>query len=136
MKFLFRLLSIMGLSAIFQLYFPFWIIGVIAFLVGIAFAQRQRRWAFSKRKKQQSFSFWAGFLAIFILWGLIAWIFDMKNDSILSTRMAGMLFSGLSDTLSASIKPFVLICLTSMIGGLLAGFSSMAGNALGEIIRS
>ena len=136
MKFLFRFLCIMGFSAILQLYFPFWIVAVIAFIVGILFAQRPRRFAFSKRKQKSSYSFWAGFWAIFLLWGMIAWIWDMQNDSILSIRITGMLFSDIGEAISDSVKAYLLIFVTALIGGLLAGFSAMAGNALGEIVRS
>ena len=136
MKFLFRFLCILGFSAVFQLYLPFWIVGVIALIVGFLFAQRPRRWSFSKRKQRGSYSFWAGFLAIFLLWGLIAWVFDTQNDSILSTRIAGMLFSEAGASLSDGTKSYLLILLTGLMGGLLAGFSSMAGNAFGEIVRS
>lgn len=126
---------ILGLAGIFQLFSPFWIVGLIACVGGIIFSERPRKWTFGRKKKRPSYSFWAGFLAIFLLWGLMALWIDTSNESLLSTRITDMLLQSEEGGISQGVKPYVLILLTGTLGGLFAGASCMTGNYLGEMIK-
>ncbi len=136
MRFLLQTVSIIFFAGIFQLFSPFWIIGIIAFLVGIIYSERPRKWAFSKKKQRPNYSFAAGFLAIFLLWGIMAMWLDSSNESLLSQRMADFLLQGQAETIGNQAKPYILIGLTGFMGGLFSGAACMMGNALGEIIKS
>ena len=136
MRFLLRTVCILFFAAIFQLFSPVWIIGVIAFLVGIIFSERPRKWAFSKKKQSPTYSFAAGFLAIFLLWGLMALWLDLANGSLLSQKMVDFFLQGRAGSIANYAKPYLLISLTGLIGGLFSGAACMMGNALGEIIKS
>ena len=65
-------------------------------------------------------AFAAGFLGLFLLWGMHAFIIDNANDHILSQKVAGILPLGNSS--------FLLIFLTAFIGGLLSGFAGLTGS--------
>ncbi|MFL9484414.1 hypothetical protein ACI6Q2_16655 [Chitinophagaceae bacterium LWZ2-11] len=67
-------------------------------------------------------AFFAGFLALFLLWGILAWIIDAANDSILSKKVA--------EILPLSGSSFLLIFVTALVGGLLAGCSALTGSYL------
>jgi len=65
-------------------------------------------------------AFLAGFLGVFLLWGILAWWIDSNNNSILSQKIAQLLPLGGSSVL--------LILLTAFIGALVAGFAGLAGS--------
>ena len=107
MKTLFSILLIAGLSYLIHLYLPiWWLFVLVAFIISFAFGDK----AIS--------SFFAGFIAIFLLWFALTTINSVNNDFVLVERMANVL-------------PFknaiLLIISTSLIGGLLGGFGSMTG---------
>ena len=126
---------ILFLAGILQLFSPFWIIGIVALVAGVVFSERPRKWTFGRKKKRPSYSFLAGFLAIFLLWGSMAIWIDSSNDSLLSTRITDMLLQNEEGGLSQGLKPYFLILLTGTIGGLFAGAACMMGNYLGEMIK-
>jgi hypothetical protein len=68
-KFLLRVILIAGLAYLGQLYLPFWIAAVAAFLVGFLLSNNPPKRRSFSRKKTKSFSFLAGFLALLLLWG-------------------------------------------------------------------
>lgn len=96
------------------LYLPWWGIAIAAFLVSAAIPQKP------------AFSFLSGFLGIFLLWEVLAWWIDNKNNGILSQKIANVLPLGGSTVL--------LIVLTSVIGALVAGFAALAGSYLRRLI--
>ena len=106
MKLLLQIISIAIISALLQLYFPFWITAVVAFVVSALF-----------RTKGIS-SFLAGFLSIGLLWFIVAYKIDMDTQAILTDKIA-QLFS-VSNTL--------LILLTAVIGALIGGFGALSGS--------
>jgi hypothetical protein len=110
MKFLAALVLTALLSFIGGLYLPWWSIAFIAFLVALLVHQR----AFP--------AFLAGFLALFLLWGGLAWWIDLQNQHILSKRIAAVLPLGGSS--------MVLVLVTSFIGGLVAGMGAVTGSFL------
>lgn len=62
----------------------------------------------------------SGFLGVFLIWGILAWWIDAKNNSILSQKIAQLLPLGGSSVL--------LILLTAFIGALVAGFAGLTGS--------
>jgi cell division protein FtsX len=109
MKLLINTFIIIALSAIAQLFLPWWSIAVVAFLVGY----------FATDSGWQAFG--AGFLALVMLWGGYSLFIDQANEHILSSKMA-QLFK-----LPSS---YLLIIITSIIGGIVAGLSALSGRLI------
>ena len=94
------------------LYMNWWAIGIASFLVSLCINQKPLT------------SFLTGFIALFLLWGILSWVIDIKNEQVLSHRLSAVLpFSG---------SVFLMILVTALIGGLVAGFAAMAGSYLRE----
>ena len=93
------------LSFIAGLFLPWWTIAVAAFLVSVLIPQKPLR------------AFFAGFLALFLLWGGLALAIDLANQSILSTRVAGILPLGGSSV--------ALILVTALVAALVGGGASI-----------
>ena len=108
MKFMVKLALIAGISALLQLFLPFWSVAIVAFLVCLGVGGN----GFS--------SFFCGFLAISILWGLTAIIIDTNTSSILSSKIANVLPLGGNVTL--------LILITVLVGALVGGFGALSGS--------
>ena len=110
MKFLVSVILTALLAFAAGLFLPWWGIAIAAFLVALVVYQRG------------GMSWLSGFLAVFLLWcGLAFWI-NMKNQGILSERIANVLPLGGNSIL--------LILVTGFIGGLVAGFAAMSGSYL------
>ena len=91
------------------MYLEWWSIAIAAFLVALLLPQGLGR------------SFLAGFLGIFILWGVLSLWIDIKNDSLLSGKMAGLF--GLPSGI-------LLVFITALVGALVGGFAAMSGSSL------
>jgi hypothetical protein len=92
------------------LYLPWWSIAIVAFLIALLIPQRLFN------------HFLSGFLGVFLLWFILAMWIDVKNESILSHRIAQLFHLG-----TASI---LLIIITAFVGGLVGGFAAMSGGSL------
>ncbi len=111
MKFLVAIVLTALLSFISGIYIQWWwFFAVVAFVVALLVHQKAGK------------AFLAGFLSLFLLWGGLAFWIDMKNNSVLSAKMAQVLPLGGSSIL--------LILITGIIGGLVAGFAAMCGSYL------
>ena len=109
MKFLVAILLTALLSFISGIYIEWWwFFAVVAFVVALLVHQKAMK------------AFLAGFLSIFLLWGGLAFWIDMKNNSVLSAKIAQVLPLGGSSVL--------LILITGVIGGLVAGLAAMSGS--------
>lgn len=113
MKFLASTLLIALLSLIAGLYGPWWGFALAAFLVSALISQRP------------GMAFLSGFVALFLLWGLLAWVIDSSNGSILSRKIAQILPLGGSS--------FLLILVTAIIGALVGGGAALSGSYLKKI---
>ena len=92
------------------LYFPWWSLAIASFLIAILVHQKSGK------------AFLSGFTAVFLLWaGLALWI-DMKNEGILSAKIATILPLGGNSIL--------LILVTAFVGGLIAGMAAISGSYL------
>jgi hypothetical protein len=110
MRFLLATLLIALLSYIAGLFMPWWSIAVVAFLVALLIRPSIRM------------SFLAGFTSIFLLWALVALWIDIKNEHILSHKIAQLFPLGGS--------PGMLILITALVGALVGGFAAMSGASL------
>lgn len=108
MKFIIALVltALLGFAA--PLYFPWWSFAVTSAIV--AAVVYQKAWA----------AFITGFAAMFLLWGLLAFFIDLKNEHLLSQKIAVVLPVGGSYIL--------LILVTASIGALVSGFAALAGS--------
>jgi hypothetical protein len=114
LKYILSILVTALLAFVSGLYMPWWGIAVAAFLVSAAIPQKP------------AFSFLSGFLGVFLLWEVLAWWIDNKNNGILSQKVANLFGMGNSSVL--------LIVITSILGALVAGFAALAGSYLRRII--
>ncbi len=89
---------------------PWWSFAFTTFIVFLAIPQHTGK------------SFFIGFLSLFILWGILAFKIDMDNEHLLSQKVAGILPLKGSSVL--------LIFVSALIGGLVAGFSALTGSLL------
>jgi hypothetical protein len=89
---------------------PWWGIAITSLLVGVIVHQKAGK------------AFLSGLLGVFILWAGLAWWTDMKNNGVLSKKIASVLPLGGST--------IVLILVTGIIGGIVAGLAAMSGSFL------
>jgi hypothetical protein len=95
-------------------FMPWWAFAIGSFIV--AFVIPQKGWK----------AFIAGFLGLFLLWGIHALIIDSANEHILSTRIAGVLPLG--------GNAMLLIFLTAFVGGLVSAFAALTGSISRTVI--
>lgn len=110
MKFLVAIVLTALLAFISGLFLPWWGIAITSLLVAVLVHQKAGK------------AFLSGLLGVFILWAGIAWWIDMKNNGVLSKKIASVLPLGGSS--------LVLILVTGLIGGLIAGMAAMSGSFL------
>jgi hypothetical protein len=89
---------------------PWWSFAITSFIVAVAVHQRAFR------------AFAAGFLGLFLLWGILAIMKDNANEHLLATKVANILPLGGSY--------WLLIFITALVGGLVAGLSALTGSFL------
>lgn len=111
MKFSVAVLLTALLSFFAGLYIPlWWFFAIVAFIVALLVHQKPLK------------AFLAGFLGMLLLWGVLSFWADIKNEGILSAKIAGILPLGGSSVL--------LILVTGFIGGLVGGLAALAGSYL------
>jgi|SRR5688572_19869720 hypothetical protein len=108
MKFIIAILLTALLSFAIGFYMSWWSIALAAFLVAALIRQNPGR------------AWLSGFLGIFLLWAGLAWWIDIKNQSILSQKVATLF------PLDGSV--LMLILITAFIGALVAGFAALTGS--------
>jgi len=108
MKLIASILLTALLGFVICLYIDWWGITIAAFVVAICIHQKPLK------------SFITGFLALFLLWAGLSWWIDMKNEHVLAGKLAGLL--GLGGSV------FLMILVTGLLGGLVAGFAALAGS--------
>lgn len=115
MKFILKLVLIAGISAVLQLFLPFWSVAIVAFVVCLVFGGS----GFS--------SFLSGFLGVGILWTLAAIIIDTNTSSILSEKIANVL------PLDGNVT--LLILITVLLGALVGGFGALSGSMFRSLFQ-
>jgi len=107
MKFFVQTSVIAVLCIALQIFLPWWTAGIAGLLGGLMFYNK-------------SFvSFTQGFIAVFVVWFCYAFWLDAQNVSVLSSKIA---------VLFAVQKPFILMLVSSLIGGITGGLGSWAGS--------
>jgi hypothetical protein len=89
---------------------PWWSFAITSLVVAMAIHQKPFK------------SFAAAFISLFLLWGILAVMIDSANEHILSKKVAQILPLGGSSV--------VLIIVTGVVGGLVAGFAALTGSYL------
>jgi hypothetical protein len=89
---------------------PWWGFAITSFLVAVLVHQKGGK------------AFLSGFLGIFLLWAGLAFWMDSKNNGILSHKIAQIL--------PLNGNSLLLILITGVVGGLVAGFAAMSGSYL------
>lgn len=107
MKFSIQLVLTILLSWLLQSYFPWWSAVIASFILGMMFSSNKG-----------APSFFAGFLAIFVLWVGHATMIDINSQGILTEKIARILTVN---------NKYLLILITGFIGGLPAGFGALSG---------
>jgi hypothetical protein len=105
---------LIGLLAYLSSYvLPFWGVALAGFLVSAGI------------RSSHLSSFLIAFLAVFILWGTMAYYIDTETSGIMTNRVSQLL----------SLDPPVIILITAALGGLTAAFGSLTGSLIrgGEV---
>jgi hypothetical protein len=89
---------------------PWWGFAITSLLVALLVHQKAGK------------AFLSGFLGIFLLWAGLAYWMDKQNNGILSHKIAQLL--------PLNGNSLLLILITGVVGGLVAGFAAMCGSYL------
>ncbi|MES2430834.1 MAG: hypothetical protein V4556_07835 [Bacteroidota bacterium] len=108
MKFIVTIILIALLSFAACLYLPWWSIAIVAFIVAVAIPQRPIN------------AFFTGFIALFLLWGIIAFVISNSNGDVLAHKISLLILK--------MDNPVLLIAATALIGALVGAFASLAGS--------
>lgn len=109
--FIIKLLIISILSFAFSFYLPWYMPFIICFLVGVILSNKPGN------------NFLAGLLGVGLFWLAYALFLDLKNDHVLSIKIATLF----SNSLNTDITSGVLIMVTTFLGAILGGLSSLSG---------
>ena len=110
MKFIVSIILIAVLSFALGLYFPWWTIVIPALIIAILI------------KQTPGASFLSGFLSIFLLWGIFSTILSVNNNHVLAHKASVLILK--------NDNPWMLIIITALIGGIVAGLASLSGSLL------
>lgn len=110
-----KYLLILGLTFVLELYYPWYMIMLIPFIVCFALPGNAGA------------DFLLSLMAIFLVWMGMSIYRDIPNHSILSSRIARLFHLNSS---------YLLIIISSLFGGLLAGLSGLSGNYLRDLFRA
>jgi hypothetical protein len=106
MKFIIQLVVIFLFAYLLELFLPWYAIAIAAFIGGLI---------------NSRFNFFAGFIAIALLWTLKAGLIESSSSSDLANRVA----------LIFPVKQKALLYIVmAVLGGLVGGLAAMAGSAL------
>jgi hypothetical protein len=106
MRLFISIILIALLSGISEYFFPWWTLAIVAFLVTLTAGLPSGR------------AFLAGFSGVLLLWLVVALVIDIRNEHILSSRMAELF------QLPHSLL-FILVA--AIIGGLVGGLAGWSG---------
>jgi hypothetical protein len=107
MKFWIQVIWIIAIAFLLELFLPWWAVAVAGAIVG--YLSGLGRWR----------NFRAGFMGIFLFWGIYSLLILLFTHSPLPDRMAGIL--------NLPANGFLLVLVTGFFGGLAGGLGAMAG---------
>ena len=97
------------LAYLLQSVFPWWSVVIASFLINLIISSKAMS------------SFASGFFGIALLWFILAAYTDITTDSILTNRVAEILFLP---------NNWSLILVTALVGGVVGGFGGLTGSYL------
>jgi len=110
MKFTASLILTALLSFAACLFLPWWSIALAAFLVAALIPQKPGK------------AFITGFIALFLLWGILSFRISNANENILAHKISLLMLN--------MDNPYLLMLATALIGALVAGFGALTGSFL------
>lgn len=108
MKFIISILLTALLSFVACLYLPWWSIAIAAFLVAALI--HQKPWK----------AFVTGFVALLLLWGIMAWVISSNNHHLLTGKISLLLLK--------TDSPVLMVLVAAFIGALVAGMAALSGS--------
>jgi uncharacterized membrane-anchored protein YitT (DUF2179 family) len=93
---------------------PWWAFAISTFVIGF----------FLKMGNVRSFAL--GFLGIFFAWIIQAWIIDIQNDTILSSRIGGLL---------GGLPAAAVLIAGAVLGGIVGGLAAWSGSLTSRAMR-
>jgi hypothetical protein len=106
MRILFYIFLTCLVAGLFEYFFPWWTLALATFLVTLFFRFSPGR------------AFLLAFLSVSLLWLFIGGLRDFNNGHILATRLAGLF--GMNGFY------FLFLIVSSIVGGIVAGFSALS----------
>ncbi len=94
---------------------PWWSVAIAGFITGALIPQKLLLTLLSS------------FLAVFLLWGLMALYISISNDHILAHRISILVLK--------QDNPLLLVVFTGLLGGITAGLSSLTGRSFILMIK-
>lgn len=110
MRFLLSLIFTALLAYLLGIFLDWWSVALAAFIVALIYPQSAGK------------AFFSGFLAIFLLWGGMAAVMDVRNDHIMSTRMSQLILQ--------SSSPYIMVLITAVLGGIVGALSALSASLL------
>lgn len=110
MKFIVSTILIVLLSFAAGLYFAWWSIAIVAFVIAALIPQKGFK------------SFLSAFLAVFLLWAALSFWISNNNDHILAHKISMLILK--------IDNPYLLIFITGLIGGIVAGAAALTASFL------
>ena len=107
-KILVTVLLISLLSAIVEMFLPWWSVALVAFAISFFAGQKP------------SVAFITGFVAVFTLWVGYAYFVSSNNNHLLAHKVALLL--------PMHGKVWALLIVTGLLGGLVSGFAALSGS--------
>lgn len=114
MKLIVSLLLMAALSFAGCLYMPWWSIAPACFLVALLIPQKP------------ALAFLCGFLALFLLWGGLAYWISASNEHILAHKISLLVLK--------KDNPNMLMLMTALIGAVVGGFAALSGSLLRSLL--
>jgi len=112
--FLIKVTVILVLSFLLTLFLPWYMPFIVCFITGIVFSNKPGN------------NFLAGLTAVGLFWLSYTLYLDIRNEHILSSKIAALFAQNLGTDLTGA----VLIMVTTFLGALLGGMSAMSGAML------
>src|SRR5690349_23024050 len=100
-------LIILILSLISSYFLPWWMAAAIAFSAALFIGKTSGK------------AFWSGFVAIFVLWIILALMKSIPNDNLLASRVIQLF--------PLPHQWVLLLFVTALIGGLVGGMAALSG---------
>ena len=113
MRFFVSFILIAILAAFAEIQLPWWSVAIVAFIVALIANLRPAK------------AFGAGFIGIALLWLILALVQDIRNNHILSARMAPLFHL-------PHYSLFILV--TVLVGGLVGGLGAWCGSLVRRMI--